>query len=289
MNMDVRSCLALCKIRVALLSAFSTAAAYVVAAPSLNARFPLVVTGVLFLACGSLALNQYQERGIDAAMPRTRPRPIPSGLIKPAHALFWSLFLLCTGFLALLHTGNVLTCALGLLALLWYNGLYPYLKRKTAFAAIPGALIGAIPPAIGWVGGGGALPDPKLAVLCFFLFIWQVPHSWLLIIHYGNEYEKAGIPSLTGVFSSVQLRRIVFVWMCAAAASGFFLSATGFVHYLPVHLIFLILSLGFVWSGITHLLNAGTARTVLPAFKATSYYPAAVLFLLSLDKWLLTR
>jgi protoheme IX farnesyltransferase len=177
MKADYRSYLALCKIKVAGLSAFSTAVAYLLAAPALNVWLPVVVPGVFILVCGSLALNQYQERGIDAAMPRTRPRPIPSGLIKPAHALSWSLLLLFSGLFALLCTGNLLTCALGLLALLLYNGLYTYLKRKTAFAAIPGALIGAIPPAIGWVAGGGALQDPKLVALCFFFFIWQIPHS----------------------------------------------------------------------------------------------------------------
>ncbi len=287
-SLPVRSCLALCKIRVALLSASSTAVAYILAAPSLNARFAVVVSGVFLLACGSLALNQYQERGIDSAMPRTRPRPIPSGLIKPSHALTWSLLLLCSGFFLLLWSGNPLVCALGLLAMLWYNGLYTYLKQKTAFAVVPGALIGAIPPAIGWVGGGGALLDPRLISLCFFFFIWQVPHSWLLIMHYGSEYEKAGIPSLTQVFSTMQLRRIVFMWMCAAAASGFFLSAVGFIHYPSIHLMLLILSLGFIWSGIKHLLDAGAARAVLPAFKTSGYYLAAVLFLLSLDKWFLT-
>jgi protoheme IX farnesyltransferase len=289
MNADYRSYLVLCKIRVAGLSAFSAAVAYWLAAPALNGWLPVVVPGVFILVCGSLALNQYQERGIDAAMPRTRSRPIPSGLIKPAHALSWSLVLLCSGLFTLLCTGNLLTCALGVLALLLYNGLYTYLKRKTAFAAIPGALIGAIPPAIGWVAGGGALQDQKLVALCFFFFFWQVPHSWLLIMRYGREYEEAGLPSLTRIFSPSQLQRIIFIWMCALAVSSFFLSAIGFVHYLPIHILFLALSVWFVWSGIKHLLSTGAACASLPVFKNTSYYLAAVLFFLSADKWFFIR
>jgi protoheme IX farnesyltransferase len=289
MKADCRSYLALCKIRVAGLAAFSTAAAYWLAAPALNVSLPVVVSGVFILVCGSLALNQYQESGIVAAMPRTMPRPIPSGLIQPGHALSWSLLLLCSGLFALLSTGNPLTGALGVLAVLWYNGLYTYLKRKTAFAAVPGALIGAIPPAIGWVAGGEALQDPKLAALCFFFFIWQVPHAWLLIMRYGREYEEAGLPSLTGIFSPSQLRRIIFIWMCASAVSGFFLSAIGFIHYLPIHILLLALSAWFVWSGIRHLLGAGAVCASLPVFKNTSYYLAAVLLLLSADKWFLIR
>jgi protoheme IX farnesyltransferase len=289
MNADYGSYLALCKIRVAGLSAFSTAVAYWLAAPALDVWLPVFVSGVFTLVCGSLALNQYQERGIDAAMPRTRLRPIPSGLIKPAHALTWSILLLCSGLFALMSTGNPLTCALGVLALLWYNGLYTYLKRKTAFASIPGALIGAIPPAIGWVAGGGALQDPKLTALCFFFFIWQVPHSWLLIIRYGREYEEAGLPSLTRIFSLSQLQRIIFIWMCALAVSSFFLSAIGFVHYLPIYILFLALSAWFVWSGIKHLLSTGAACASLPVFINTSYYLVAVLFFLSADKWFFIR
>jgi heme o synthase len=289
MKVHLRSCLALCKIRVALLATFSTAVAYWLAAPAQSVRLSVVVPGVFLLACGSLALNQYQEREIDAAMPRTGTRPIPAGRIKPAPALLWSLLLIGSGLLTLLGTGSPLTCTLGLLALLWYNGLYTCLKRKTAFAAVPGALIGAIPPAIGWVAGGGVLQDPKLIALCFFFFIWQVPHSWLLMMRYGREYEKAGIPSLTGIFSPGQMQRIIFVWICALVVSGFFLSAMGFVHYLPIHVMLLALSAWFVWSGTKHLLSAGTASASPPVCKNTGYYLAAVLFLLSADKWLLIR
>jgi protoheme IX farnesyltransferase len=284
MKADVKSYLTLCKIKVALLSAFSTAVAYVLAAPFVNGRLPVVVSGVFMLVCGSLALNQYQERRIDAAMPRTRLRPIPSGLIRPAHALFWSLLLLCSGLFALLLTGNPLTYALGLLALLWYNGLYTTLKQKTAFAAVPGALIGAIPPAIGWVAGGGALQDPKLLALCFFFFIWQVPHSWLLIMHYGREYEEAGLPSLTQIFSPSQLLRITVNWILATTVSGLFLSAVGLIHHLPIHLMLLTLSAWLAWNGIRPLLSRGGEFLSVPVYRKTNYYLVAVLFLLSADR-----
>jgi len=289
MKADYRSYLALCKIRVAGLATFSTAVAYVLTASSVSARFPVVVLGVFLLACGSLALNQYQERGIDAAMPRTRTRPIPLGLIKPAHALSLSFLLLCSGLFALLCTGNPLTCALGLLALLWYNGLYPYLKRKTAFAAIPGALIGAIPPAIGWVAGGGALQDPKLVALCFFFFIWQVPHTWLLMMRYGSEYEEAGLPSLTQIFSPSQLLRITVNWILATTVSGLFLSAVGLIHHLPIHLMLLTLSSWLAWNGIKPLLSRGGEFLSVPVYQKTNYYLVAVLFLLSADRLFLNR
>ena len=134
-------------------------------------------------------------------MPRTCNRPLPTRRIRPLNALCFSLALLFSGLFTLLLTGVLSAPLLGLLAVAWYNGVYTFLKRKSAFAVVPGALIGAIPPAIGWITGGGAGLDPKLLMFCLFFFIWQVPHSWLHIMKYGQEYEEAGLPALTSIFN----------------------------------------------------------------------------------------
>lgn len=284
MKIPCTSYLELCKIKVALLSAFSAAAGFLLSASELRSEIRMVILGVFFLACGSLVLNQYQERDIDALMPRTSERPIPSGRIKPVNALSVSLVFLVSGFLTLLLTGSLLVCALGLFALVWYNGVYTFLKRKSAFAAIPGALIGAIPPAMGWIAGGGELRDPRLLVICFFLYIWQVPHSWLLIMYYGREYEKAGIPSLTGIFSVSQMQRIIVNWIFATTVSCLFLSTSGVVHHLLIHIALFALSLWLIGNFIRPLLQSSAEYASLPLFKQTNYYLLAVLLLLSADK-----
>ena len=50
------------------------------------------------------------------------------------------------------------------------RSLYLPEERISAFAVVPGALIGALPPIIGWTAGGGSPLDPSGIVLCFFLF-----------------------------------------------------------------------------------------------------------------------
>ncbi len=207
----------LSKIRIAFFAALSSSACYVLASGVFTIQCVLVTAGVFSLASGSCALNHYQERDTDRLMPRTKGRPIPSGRLRPGEALVFSLLLMFTGSAVLLACSGVEASFLGLFAALWYNGVYVYLKKISAFAAIPGALTGAMPPAIGWISGGGIFFSPALGALCLCFFIWQVPHSWLLYLEYGGEYEKAGLPSLTRIWSRRQIIRTTFVWtLCTA-------------------------------------------------------------------------
>ena len=283
----VTSYIELCKIPIALLSAFSATTGFLLAATELRSQIIILVLGVFLLACGSSALNQYQERETDAAMPRTSNRPLPTRRIRPINALCFSLVLLSSGLSALLLTRVLSASLLGLLAVAWYNGVYTFLKRKTAFAVVPGALIGAIPPAIGWLTGGGAGLDPKLLMLCFFFFIWQVPHAWLHIMTYGQEYEQAGLPSLTTIFNALQMKRIIFNWIFATTVSCLFLSATGLVHYFFINMALLALSSWLVWSGIMPILRNSTVEIPFRIFKKTNYYLLIVMLLLSADKLLM--
>jgi len=114
---------------------------------------------------------------------------------------------------------------LGLLALIWYNALYTPLKKKTPFAVIPGSVIGALPPLVGWVAGGGELLDMRALVMAFFFFIWQVPHFWLLMIKYGPQYEEAGFPSLQRFYSERHIRWVTFLWTASTAISAMMLAA----------------------------------------------------------------
>ncbi len=83
-------------------------------------------------------------------------------------------------------TGCPLAAALGIFTLLWYNLVYTPLKRITAFAVLPGALIGAMPPLIGWTAAGGNPLDMEIMAVAFLLFVGQMPHYWLLLLKIGT-------------------------------------------------------------------------------------------------------
>jgi protoheme IX farnesyltransferase len=172
--------------------------------------------GIFLLASGSSGLNQYQEHQYDAVMERTKSRPIPKGLISPYHALIVSVLLIVVGAGILLKV-NWLPALLGLLNVIFYNALYTPLKRRTYLAILPGALVGAIPPLIGWTAAGGAILSMTIIFLVLLIFMWQIPHFWLLIIKYQKDYEKAGFASVLKLISEIQVRRIVFVWISVSS------------------------------------------------------------------------
>jgi protoheme IX farnesyltransferase len=120
--------LTLCRAYISLFAACSAATGFFLAPYNQIAGVLNPAAAVFLLACGASALNQYQERIIDANMERTRRRPIPSGAIASAQALFISLLLILSGLALLAYDGGVRVAAPGLAAVVWYNGVYTPLK-----------------------------------------------------------------------------------------------------------------------------------------------------------------
>ena len=275
--------LELTKFRIALFAVLSTSAGFILATQGLSSEMMTPVLGVFFLACGSCALNQYQERQRDRLMERTRGRPIPTLRLNPDTALKIALVLLFLGAFILLKWTKGIAFGLGALALFWYNGLYTFLKRKTAFAVIPGALVGAIPPLVGWVSGGGDILNPQILAVAFFFFIWQIPHFWLLLQNFGEDYEKAGFPSLTRIFTPTQLRRITFTWIFATAVACLVIPLFGLVTSSGVQVGFLVAGFWLVWKALMLLRSHHLGFSLRPAFNSMNAYVLLVIFLLTLD------
>jgi protoheme IX farnesyltransferase len=222
------------------LSAF---AAGVVASGHLSIKLIFPLAAIFLLACGASVLNQLQEKEQDAKMDRTKNRPIPSGRISSRMALWISFLLLFFGFL-ILSLGLYWTCLiLGIVNILWYNGFYTWLKKKTAFAIVPGALSGVIPVFMGWSAGCGYLYDIPVLSLAFFLFIWQIPHFWLLMLKYADEYRIAGFPVMTDIFNIRQFRSIILAWMIGATGTSLFLVLSGLWIVQSSKIIIIVLNL----------------------------------------------
>ncbi len=242
----IKAILELNKIKIVSAVTLTTLLGYVMATGEFSIGAILPVLGILILAGGSSALNQYQEKNTDILMERTKNRPIPSGKISEKLALIIIISEVIVGSFLLYLGSNILGLQLGLLALLWYNAIYTPLKKKSAYAVIPGAFIGAIPPAVGWVAGGGAINDPIILITAFFLFMWQIPHFWLLTLMHGKDYEQAGFPSLSSRYSEDQLKKITFIWTLATAVSCFFIPVFGIVDSISQKFIIVFSTLALI-------------------------------------------
>ncbi len=272
------------KLRITIFVTVTTVFGYIAATNSIDAGLILPTIGILLLACGSAAFNHYQERNTDAIMDRTKNRPIPSGKISASSVLKISLTLVITGSILLFIGSGILALSFGLLNLIWYNGVYTPLKKVSPLAIIPGSLVGAIPPIVGWVAGGGYLFDPQIILISFFFFIWQIPHFWLLLMILDKDYQKAGFPTLTQIFNQQQLGRITFIWIIATGVTGlliplFQISHNGFVNYS-----LLIAALLLAYKSINLLQQTQETAAFRFAFRSINYFALFVVLIVSIDK-----
>lgn len=230
--------LELVKPRITLASMVTTAVGYLVFRGRADLAMVPVLLGILLQACGAAALNQVQDAQLDRRMGRTRRRPIPDGRISRGGALAGALGLLAGGTALSWVAYGPVPALLGVAAAVVYNAIYTPLKRVTPFAALPGALVGALPPAAGWAAAGGYLADPTIHEIAFFFFLWQMPHFWLLLLHYEKDYVAAGLPSLFDRFDRRQIAQLTFVWIAAVAVASVMMPLFSLFHSaLPRYLV----------------------------------------------------
>jgi protoheme IX farnesyltransferase len=224
--------LELLKLRITVASTVTTFVGYVMARGRVDLPLVPILAGIMLQACGAAALNQVQDSNVDAKMPRTAGRPIPSGRISRTVALVYALALLAGGS-ALLWTVSGTAALMGLVAAVVYNGIYTPLKRVTPFAALPGSFIGALPPAVGWVAAGGYLSDPTMHLVAFFFFLWQIPHFWLLLLFYEKDYADGGMPSMFDRFDRRQIVRLTFLWIAAVCVAALMIPLAALFDHTP--------------------------------------------------------
>lgn len=219
-----KAVLDLTKFRVSVAVTLSAFAGYVLFSKSVNFDLFLFSFGLMLIIGASSALNHIQERKYDVLMPRTRKRPLPSKKLSLTEAIVVASFIFTTGSLILWLGFGVQVWIGSLIAAIWYNGIYTPLKRKTPYAIIPGSVVGAIPPFIGYLAAGGSIFDRSIIILSVFFFVGQIPHFWLLMKKYRKDYQQAGFPVITEKMNEAQINRMIVIWMAAGIAAGLLLT-----------------------------------------------------------------
>jgi len=148
-----------------------------------------VMAGTGLATAGALSLNQYVEREADAAMVRTRTRPLPTGRVSPMAAVGFGAALLMGGLVYLALTVGSLPALLTAASGLMYHGVYTPLKTRSFLATLAGAVPGALPMLIGWTSVTGTVDRGGLAMFAIG-YLWQLPHvlglAWMLRRDYAR-------------------------------------------------------------------------------------------------------
>lgn len=221
--------LELSKSRLSALVLCTTAVGFVVASGTHLDWGGLVITlvGTLLAAFGANALNQIIEVERDSRMERTRRRPLVTGALSRRSA--WSFALTCAvvGPALLLMAINTLTGLLAAACVILYVLAYTPLKPLTPTNTLVGAVVGAIPPVMGWTAVTGT-PDWGACVLAAILFVWQIPHFLALAWLYREDYARGGFRMLSVVDrSGGRTARVVLYYCCLLIPFTLLLSLGG--------------------------------------------------------------
>jgi protoheme IX farnesyltransferase len=274
------------KMRITFFVAISGSVGYILASGDWSINMLITVLAIFLLSSGSAAFNHIQEISTDSLMNRTKNRPLPSDKISREEAVIFASAMSIAGILILLVFTNLPALVFGLLALIWYNIIYTPMKKVTAMAVVPGAVVGALPPAIGWAAAGGSLIHPQLFALGLFFFIWQIPHFWFLFLIYDKDYRRAGFPTLTQKYSKKQLVRISYVWIVALAVTTLMIPYFGLNHNIWTNALLLLAGVILVWR-TGKIINLYKENLQLKfAFRDINIYVLTVVLVLSIDSFI---
>jgi protoheme IX farnesyltransferase len=275
---------ALTKPRVVVMILVTTLVGYYVGltgAPDYVRMLHLII-GTVLAAGGTLALNQYWERDVDALMERTRTRPLPDGRLQPIEALLFGAAIAVLGVVYLAACVGALSALVTVATAVLYLFAYTPLKLRTALCTIVGAVPGALPPVTGWVA---ARDDLSLGAWILFgiLFLWQLPHTLAIARLYRDDYARAGVRVLpvVDVEGSTTERQIVTACLALLAVSLLptLVGLTGGLYFAGA----LALGLVFVVLGGLQALAPSTVSARRVLYASLLYLPA-LLALLAYDK-----
>lgn len=209
--------------------------------------------GITLCSTAANALNQIVEAPYDAQMARTKARPLPRRALSHAHAFGVAMASATSGVALLAALTNPLTAALGALNIALYAFMYTPMKRHSIANTWIGAVVGALPPLMGWATCTGTLHHATDAcgwILGGILFAWQFPHFNALSHAMGNEYARGGF-RMMAVTNPALNRRVAFRYalvllpLCSVA-----LPLTGTVEPWPYALLSLVPNVPFaVYAG----------------------------------------
>jgi protoheme IX farnesyltransferase len=239
------------------------------------------LAGIALAAGSAASFNHYLDRDIDALMRRTASRPLPSGLVPPAHALVLGFGLAALSWLVLVATTNQLAALLAMASIVYYAVVYTtWLKRRTPQNIVIGGGAGASAPLIAWAAVTGHVGLPAI-VLSMIVFLWTPPHFWALALYRRDDYARAGIPMLpvTHGEEETRLQIVLYTWALVPVTLAVWpLGAAGPLYGVPAALLGVL----FLRDAL-RLRRTGAVVHAVRLFRFSILYLFALFLLLTID------
>lgn len=214
--------------------------------------FLYLTSGTFLSSCSANTLNMVFEPKYDAQMSRTRNRPLVRGLVSRRAAVLFAVATAAVG-LGLLYVGtNPTVTGLSAANIALYAFVYTPLKRIHVINTWVGAVVGGIPPLMGWVAAAGQAAttghdtwrdmlfgENSLGgwLLAGILFAWQFPHFNALSHTIREEYKGAGYRMMCWTnparnarvalrYSVLMFPLSIGLWWIGVLGHGFLVSST---------------------------------------------------------------
>jgi 4-hydroxybenzoate polyprenyltransferase len=213
--------------------------------------------GAVLMRGAGCTWNDITDRDIDAAVARTRSRPIPSGQVSVTHALIW-VGLQCLVALAILLTFNAAAIALGVAALIPVV-IYPFAKRFTWWPQVFLGIAFNWGALLAWVAHTGSL---GLAPVLLYLsgIAWTLFYDTIYAHQDTEDDALIGVKSTARLFGDTSK-----TWLRGFLIASVLLMAVAIITALPptagiLAMVFAIAGAwGFGWHMVWQLGQLDTA------------------------------
>lgn len=276
----------LCKPRIVAMLVFTAIIGMFMASPALVSLSILFwgSAGIWLAAASAAVINHIVDEKVDAAMARTRRRPLPSGTVRKDYALGLAFVLSALSMIILTAFVNTLTAVLTLFSLIGYGFIYSmYLKRATPQNIVIGGVAGAAPPLLGWTAVTGSV-DPGALLLFLIVFAWTPPHFWALAVYRREEYAAAGIPMLPvthGVRFTCRYIVLYTIVLILISLLPYVIGMNGSLYLIGA----LLLGAGFLYHAVGLLRDPSDGRA-MRTFAFSIFYLMALFTCLLIDHYL---
>ena len=214
----------------------------------------LALAGSLFLAIsGSTVINMVCDRDIDARMPRTQKRPLPTGQVSVVEALTLG------GVISVIGIGWAAFLS-PLYSLIVFAGLFfdvvvytIWLKRRTPWSILWGGIAGGMPVLAGRVLGLGMIDWVGL-MLALAVLLWIPTHIMTFSLRYREDYAKAGVPTFPSAYGE-RITSIIIALSSIATAIAMALAAYGIGITWGYMRLLIVLSCGLLVSAISSMVR----------------------------------